>query len=583
MIEVVSVMSRLVIRAGEGWLVFGEPAAVLETSRPEQIPFLLTQIEQAVAEQGLTAAGFLAYEAAAAFGLDCHSLVPGLPLLWFGLFRPEQVHHSPSLSPTGPAGYQLGDWQPSVSRADYQQAIGAIKGAIATGQTYQVNYTLRLQTNFQGDPWQFFLDLNGAQQSHYAAYLDTGRYIICSASPELFFSLQGQQLTAKPMKGTAGRGLTLAQDQAKRDWLRQSPKNQAENVMIVDMLRNDIGRIAAIGSVQVPALFAIEPYPTLWQLTSTVTGRTTAPFNQILAALFPCASITGAPKVRTMQLIRQLEATPRGLYTGTIGYLAPGREAQFNVAIRTVTIDTLSGRAEYGVGGGIVWDSQADEEYEECLLKAAILTHRRPTFELLETMRWSPAEGYFLLAEHLQRLSDSAEYFGFTLNNDQLQAKLAALWPTLPPVAHKVRLRLAPAGQISLEATPLSPQPTAPVRLGLAARPVDSQNPFLYHKTTHRQLYEEAKRLRPGYDELLLWNPAGQLTETTIANVVVRLNGQLLTPPLTAGLLPGTLRAHLLAQKTIHEQPIPLAHLPQAEQIFLINSVRGWQQGILVD
>lgn len=576
-------MNRFVIRADEGWLAFGEPAAVLQTSRPEQIRPLLSQIEQAVTEQGLTAAGFLAYEAAAALGLDCHPPVPGLPLLWFGLFRPEQIHQLPSLPPIDPAGYQLGDWQPSVSRADYQQAIAAIKAAIAAGQTYQVNYTMRLQTSFRGDPWQFFLDLHGAQQSHYAAYLDTGRYIFCSASPELFFRLQGQQLTAKPMKGTAGRGLTLAQDQAKRDWLRQSPKNQAENVMIVDMLRNDIGRIAAIGSVQVPALFAVEPYPTLWQMTSTVTGRTTAPFNQMLAALFPCASITGAPKVRTMQLIRQLESTPRGLYTGAIGYLAPGREAQFNVAIRTVTIDTLSGRAEYGVGGGIVWDSQTEEEYEECLLKAAILTQRRPAFELLETMRWSPAEGYFLLAEHLQRLNDSAQYFGFALNNDQLQAQLAALWPSLPPVAHKVRLRLAPAGQIGLEATPLAPWPASPIRLGLAARPVDSQNPFLYHKTTHRQMYEEAKRLRPGYDDLLLWNPAGFLTESTIANVLVRLNGQLLTPPVTAGLLPGTLRAHLLAQKAIHEQPIPLAQLSQAEQIFLINSVRGWQEAILAD
>lgn len=572
----------LLLQTPTGWLAFHRPEQVVVATRPEQVPLLLAQLEMAVNEQGVTAAGFLAYEAGAAWGLACHSPASDLPLLWFGLFRPEQITPLPHLPPANMA-HQLGAWQPSVSREQYHQAISQIKTAIAAGYSYQVNYTLRLRAVFQGDPWPFFLELSQAQQAHYAAYVNTGRYTICSASPELFFRLSGQQLTAKPMKGTIGRGLTLAQDQERRHWLRHSAKNQAENVMIVDMLRNDIGRIAAIGSVQVPALFETEPYPTVWQMTSTVTGRTTASLPDLFAALFPCASISGAPKVRTMQLIRQLEPEPRGLYTGCIGYFAPGREAQFNVAIRTVTIDSLSGRAEYGVGGGIVWDSQVEEEYEECLLKAAILTRRRPAFDLLETMRWSPTEGYFLLAEHLQRLNDSAEYFGFPLDKSQLNQQLQTLWLGLPAVPHKIRLRLTPAGQLTLEATPLPPSTTTPVRLGLAVEPVDSQSPFLYHKTTHRQLYEQAKWLRPGYDDLLLWNEASQLTESTIANVVVRFEGQLLTPPVTAGLLPGTMRAHLLAQKRIHEEPIPLSRLPQAEQIFLINSVRGWQEAILSD
>ena len=318
------------------------------------------------------------------------------------------------------------NWQADIERESYNTAIEKIKDYIAQGKTYQVNYTMRLNSEFNGGEWDFFLHL-AQTQNKYAAYIDTGRYVICSASPELFFKLDGNKIYSRPMKGTAKRGRTTLEDKEQAEWLHNSIKNRAENVMIVDMIRNDLGRIAEIGSVQVPELFTIEKYPTLFQMTSTVQAKTNASLDEIFSALFPCASITGAPKVSTMNIIAELETTPRKIYTGSIGYISPNRKAQFNVAIRTALIDRENKTAEYGIGGGIVWDSTSADEYSEALLKARVLTERPQEFSLIETLLWTPEDGYFLREKHTARMQDSAEYFGFPFSREEFEHQLDQL------------------------------------------------------------------------------------------------------------------------------------------------------------
>lgn len=360
----------VLLQVGSVWWQFEQPDMVFAAASPPDILPTLHTIEQAVNTQGLYAVGFLTYEAAAAFHLTAHIPTNNLPLLWFGLYR------APKILPQLPAPahrYTAQQWEPALDAAAYTTALHAIKNEIAQGNTYQVNFTFPLYTPFHGDAYSLFTHLVQAQQASYTAYFDLGEQVICSASPELFFQLDGEKLWSKPMKGTMARGRTPATDEQNRQLLLESEKNQAENVMIVDMIRNDMGRVCQTGSVHVPHLFTAEPYPTLWQMTSTVAGTTTAPISDILAAMFPCASITGAPKVRTMEIIRGLESRPRSLYTGSIGYIAPGRQAQFNVAIRTALVDRAAGQARYHIGSGIVWDSDAGAEWEECLLKARIL------------------------------------------------------------------------------------------------------------------------------------------------------------------------------------------------------------------
>ncbi|MDP5016693.1 MAG: chorismate-binding protein, partial [Dolichospermum sp.] len=381
-----------------------------------------------------------------------------------------------------------------------------------------------------GNAWELFLKLVQAQKADYGAYVDIDNFAICSASPELFFRLDDNQLTSLPMKGTAARGLTLVTDNDIANQLHLSEKNRAENVMIVDMIRNDMGRVANINTVKVPSLFNVEKYPTVWQMTSTVTATTTASISEIMGALFPCASITGAPKTRTMQIIRELENTPRRIYTGCIGFISPQRQAQFNVAIRTVLIDQENNQAEYGVGGGIVWDSVSSDEYQECQIKAQVLTLNQPDFSLLETILWQPDDGYFILDYHLQRLQDSAIYFDFHIDINSIIAQLHQLTESFLNQDYKIRLLLDSDGEIVCQTIALSAVNNQKmIKLGLCSTPVDSSNIFLYHKTTNRQVYEIAKAAFPDCDDVLLWNERGEITETCIGNIVVDLNGELFT------------------------------------------------------
>ena len=573
-------MNQVVLHSAfqKQWLRFTQPEKVIATSSIDEVLVKLQEVNQLVQEQQLWAAGFLSYESAAAFDriLQTHQTTD-FPLLWFGLYQqPEIAELAESI-----AEFNL-DWRPTITQEQYNSAIAKIKHYISCGDTYQVNYTTRLEAEFMGDPWQYFLGLAAAQQADYGAYLELPNFTICSASPELFFTLDGSEVVSRPMKGTAARGYTLTGDRAVAQWLQNSAKNQAENVMIVDMIRNDLARIARLSTVEVSSLFEVEQYPTLWQMTSTVKAQTKASLPEIMQALFPCASITGAPKPSTMRIIQELEPKPRKIYTGTIGYISPKNQAQFNVAIRTVLLDRVRNKAEYGVGGGIVWDSASASEYEECQIKARVLLSKIQQFDLIETMLWTPESGYFLLDYHLQRLQDSALYFDYSLDLDLITKKLIAVANGLKDYSHKVRLLVSQQGKIKIESSPFMAEPKT-LNLVIADRPVDISNPFLYHKTTNRSLYQQFQQSNTSHDDLILWNERQEVTETCIYNLVVQKDGELLTPPVECGLLPGTMRAYLLEQQKIKEAVIKLADIQQCEAIYLINSVRKWQQGIIVD
>ena len=589
--------NQVVLRLNNEWLHFAGPNQIIAAYTLEDVLPALLEMERLIHINAWHAAGFLSYEAASGFdpvlrtratrasvagtGGPSDGSLPGsagesregFPFLWFGLYPGPRAITLPE--PEHPK--EILHWQPTIDRAGYNSSIDQIREHIAEGRMYQVNYTMRLQSNYAGDAWDFFLHLAQSQNNH-AAYIDLGRYVICSISPELFFQLDGDTIICRPMKGTVKRGRTTSEDTRQAQWLKDSEKNRAENVMIVDMVRNDLGRIAKIGSVKVPELFNTERYPTLWQMTSTVTAKTSASLVEIFRALFPSASITGAPKVGTMRIISELEPTPRRIYTGSIGYISPGRKAQFNVAIRTALMDREAHTAEYGVGGGIVWDSTSTDEYAEALLKAQVLTERPVEFSLLETLLWTLAEGFFLREKHIGRMLDSADYFDYPFRREIIESYLNEISSKFSS-PQRVRLLLNKTGNLDFEARSFQPlENQRPLKVRLSKQPIDSDNIFLFHKTTKREFYESARRDAPDYDDVLLYNELGELTEFSIGNLVVELDGKYFTSPLSCGLLAGTFRAHLLETGQIAERTIRVDELKHYTKIFMVNSVRKWQR-----
>ncbi len=573
---------QAILRDGPGnrWLHYANPTHIVAARRIEEVVPALDNVERIVNEEGLIAVGFVAYEAARAFdpALPTKSEWE-FPLLWFGLFRqPTELEQLPACVSSEQPDF---DWQPSLTLDEYRGKIDTIHEYIRRGDTYQVNFSYRLRATVQLNPQAMFTRLMAGQETPYAAFVDTGECAILSVSPELFFRLEGDRIESKPMKGTAARGLWFEDDCGKAETLRESMKERAENLMIVDMVRNDIGRVGAIGSVQVPAMFTLERYPTVWQMTSTVCGRTKAQMVRIFQALFPPASVTGAPKRRAMEIITELESSPRRVYTGAIGWIAPGRRAQFNVAIRTLLLNKEDGRAEYSVGSGIVWDSNRDREWEECAIKARVLSAgslgraRVPDFDLLETMLWLPGDGYLLLDYHLRRLEQSATYFGFALGVERIRDELNRTAYRLSDEPQRVRMLLTRAGGVDVSATPVASPESGFGDVAVAGSPVDSSDVFLYHKTTNRRVYEDALERSPGFSDVLLFNEKGEVTETTIANVAVRIGGELFTPPVHCGLLAGTYRAWLLDRKKIAEKTISLDELRRSDDVYLMNSMRG--------
>ncbi|MBT9515941.1 MAG: aminodeoxychorismate synthase component I [Methyloversatilis discipulorum] len=553
-------------------LVFGEPLEVVRADSVDAVRPALRRVAEAT-QRGLHAVGYVAYEAAPAF--DRAARVRSgcsVPLVWFGL------HHAPvDCGPDAPAPFEVPAWELDTGRDEYGQAIDAIHAAIRRGDAYQMNYTVRAHAHFSGDAQSYYEQLRQAQQAEFCAYADIGTHRILSASPELFFAWQDGVLTTRPMKGTARRGQLPEEDAELARWLRDSEKNRAENLMIVDLLRNDLSRLSMPGGVQVPHLFSIENYPTVLQMTSTITARTRpeVTLDDVFAALFPCGSITGAPKLKSMDIIADLEKSPRAVYCGAIGHVAPGGAARFNVAIRTVTLDAASGRMECGLGGGITWDSVAADEYAEVQTKSRFLTRAGNGFELFETLLLVDGR-YELLDRHLARLTASARHFGFATPQDAA-AVLAAHAAAHPQGRLRVRLLCAADGHLRVESGAAGEPDNSPRKVRLASAPVSRAEPLLYHKTTRRGIYDaHLSQVAGSAFDVLLWNDAGELTEFTRGNLVLDIDGSLYTPPVSSGLLDGTLRRELVERGELMERVLTREDLGRAQSVWFINSVRGW-------
>lgn len=555
-------------RAGVGRLFTGMEQVVQATTLAEVRPALA-----AVRALGGERAGFLAFEAG--YALDDFGAVPlldaHLPLLWFARFRDVRRLDDNAIDTVLAAGpASIGATEPSIDRSAYDAMLARIACLIAAGDVYQVNATFAATVATRGHPLALYRRLRRAQRAPHGALIHTGRDWILSLSPELLFDLTDRTLTTRPMKGTAPRGATLAADEAEAAALATDPKNRAENLMIVDLLRNDLARVAEPGSVAVPALFEIERYPTVLQMTSTVTATARADVDAIdvLDALFPCGSVTGAPKHRAMQIIADVEAAPRGAYCGSIGSIGADGDAVFNVAIRTLALQP--GVARLGLGGGIVADSTASSEWQEALAKARFLARAPRPADLIETMRFEPGNGILHRQLHLSRLAQSAAFLGHRFDPGAVNSALDRAIAGLEAPA-RVRLLVAQGGAASIATGPL-PAPPAVVAVALVPLPVPISDWRLRHKTSDRAFYDDARRASGGF-EVVFVRPDGRVTEGSFTNVFVERDGRLLTPPLTDGLLPGVLREALIADGRAVEAPLTTADLSPG---FLIgNALRG--------
>jgi para-aminobenzoate synthetase / 4-amino-4-deoxychorismate lyase len=543
---------------GQAWL-YEHPLGLVETSDHGEIRSSLERL------RGRHAAGFLSYEAGYALEDRLAPLrsEPELPLLWFGLFGAPRQVDAGALLPD-PGGAWAGAPRPLVARADYEAALARVKAHIEAGDIYQVNLTFQNEVPVQGHPLALYAALRGRALAGHGGLVFTGKHWILSLSPELFFTLEDKRVTTRPMKGTAPRG-------ADRAAFAADPKQRAENLMIVDLLRNDLSRVAKPGSVKVPELFAVETYPTILQMTSTVTAELEDGLGPVdlLDAIYPCGSITGAPKIRAMEIIAGLERGPRGAYCGAVGRVAPNGDASFNVAIRTLTLAQGGTMARLGLGSGIVADSEAGDEWRECLAKGRFVATER-SFDLIETMRFDPHEGVIDLDRHLARLTASAEALEFAFDRHEARNDLQA--STFRAGPSRIRLALAKGGALAIELRPLEPPAEEPVTVAVAPLPVSPDDFRLRHKTSDRAFYDEAREASGAFEAIFV-DPAGFLTEGSFTNLFVERGGMLLTPPLARGLLPGVLRGRLIDEGRAEE-----AELVEADLLggFLIgNSLRG--------
>ncbi len=561
---------------------FGAPRQVLVAQQVDAVRAVLDAVH-AAAQRGHWCVGYVRYEAAPAFDTALQTHATDGPLAWFA------VHDAPQPWPAEAAQEAARvEWHSGLERGTFDAALGRIQQAIGAGELYQVNYTAPLTGTLQGSAAALFVALQRAQPGGYAAHIDVGDEQVLSVSPELFFDWQdapgGGDILARPMKGTAARGATPEEDAAQAAHLRTAPKERAENVMIVDLLRNDLSRIALPHSVQVPALFATQALPTVWQMTSDVRARTRpgTTLTDVFAALFPCGSVTGAPKVRAMQMIHALEPAPRGVYCGAVGVVRPGEQggirATFNVPIRTVVLQ--GDLARCGIGSGITADAVADAEWNEWRHKRAFVERASMPFDLLETLALE--EGRLRhVADHLARLQQAAAHFSIPWNAGAVHQCLQALADGHPQGLWRVRLLLGAAGQPRAEAFALQPTPE-PVRLQLAGGPLmEAHSEFVRFKTTRRAHYAAFAPTETGVFDTVLWNAAGEITESTFGNIAMLLDGRWVTPPLSCGLLPGVGRAVALRDGRVCEAVVRLQDLPRVQGWAFINSLRGWLQARL--
>jgi para-aminobenzoate synthetase/4-amino-4-deoxychorismate lyase len=543
--------------------LYRHPAEMVEARRPDQIAPALARL------RGRHAAGFVGYEAGHALEPKLAPLADaappdGPPLLWFGLFDGWEEVDPEALLPD-PAGAWAGRPRPLVAREDHEAAIARALEHILAGDIYQANLTFPAEVATAGHPLALYAAIRPRARAGWGGIVFTGRHWLLSFSPELFFTVEAGRVTARPMKGTAPAG-------SDPEALRSDPKQRAENLMIVDLLRNDLSRLSKPGTVKVPALFEVETYPTVLQMTSTVVAeleeeRTAA---DLLETIFPCGSVTGAPKIRAMEIIAALEREQRGPYTGSIGRLAPDGEAAFNVAIRTLVLRDGGGPARLGLGSGIVADSVAADEWRECLAKGEFVA-TAARFDLIETMRFDPHDGIAELDRHLARMKRSAETFGFAFDRHHVRNELqAATFFLRSP--RKLRLLLSPSGALAIEARPLPEAPAEAVEVKLARLPVEPEDFRLRHKTSNRRFYDDAREAA-GTFEVAFIDREGFLTEGSFTSLFVKRRGRLLTPPLARGLLPGVLRDALIDEGQAEEADLRAEDL--VEGFFIGNSVRG--------
>ena len=561
--------------------VFRDHAALVEARTADEVRPALDEIER-LARAGLTMVGFVAYDAAP--GLEPKFEVrQGYrgPLVWFAGFV-AAAQGTELQVPRSPRG---DNWNAEFDPEHYRRKVAEIIDGISRGDYYQVNLTERFSSAIER-PLDVYERIREAQQAPYCAYIETAEMAVMSVSPELFLQRSGEVIESRPMKGTSRRGRWTAEDDHLARALATSEKERAENVMIVDLIRNDMGRVAVPGTVQVPSMFTVEKYPTVLQMTSHVKSHLQqgTTLSDIFAALFPCGSVTGAPKIASSKAIAALESDPRGVYCGAVGVVRPGGEAfTFNVAIRTVVVDRATGVATYGAGGGITADSDPDRELAELQAKAAVLTSLPRSIELLETLRLDGGD-VPRLDRHLRRLSASADYFGFL----DVPRAIAAVGAEIanqalrnPTGLHRVRVILGPDGSHAVTLQPHSPD-ERPRRLSLSALPVDSTDRHLYHKLADRAFYTARQAEAGDADDVVLLNERGELTETTIGSLVLEIDGSRVTPALECGLLAGIFREELLESGEISEAILHPDDLKRATRVWMVNSLRGWVECSIV-
>lgn len=582
--------------SGPPSLLYTDPVEIIEAQTPDDVGAAIAKIESGVA-RGLHAAGFMAYELGYALEPKLKDLMPTerpVPLIWFGLYDAPDVMEEAEVegwlaTNTLSASHEFSDVSLAWDEAAYLKRFDKVLELIRAGDIYQLNLTFKSRFKLSGSPLTFYRDLRAKQRVAYGGIVDTGQVTVLSASPELFVSRTGRTIETRPMKGTSARAGAFEADQERRRVLSVDEKQRAENLMIVDLMRNDIGRISELGSVEVTDLFSVETYKTLHQMTSGICAhlKENLPLEEFLRALFPPGSITGAPKIRAMELISELESEARGVYCGMIGRISPDDTVQFNVAIRTPIV-RRNGEGEMGIGSGVVYDSEGEKEYAECLLKMKFLTDApKAAFQLIETLLYRRTDGFWLLERHLGRLHASAEYFGYRYDEAAVREALDVAVDGAQSDALRVRLTLGEDGKVNVTTSEITlPTPASVMRFVVSDTRLDPQDLFLFHKTTRRELYDRqwahyAKT--DGADEVVYLNTDGFLTEGSRTNIFLQVEGKLLTPALHFGLLPGTFRAELMAAGKAEEASLRLEDLRRAEQVFLGNSVRGLVRADLIE
>jgi para-aminobenzoate synthetase/4-amino-4-deoxychorismate lyase len=563
--------------------IFWEPVEILKTCDYGEVPVLFRAIDKYTKEFYL--AGFFSYELGYALTksqtIEKHA---NFPLLWLGVFdKVRIIHHQADFlasaadeSPPLP-GYSLSHLRLAIEEKEYHQNIEKIKQYIAAGDTYQVNFTTKYKFDFNGCPYSFYQDLKKKQAVAYNAFVRFDDVHILSISPELFFRKSKNRIITRPMKGTMPRGRTLAEDKLQAERLAADEKNRSENVMIVDLMRNDLGRISKTGSVQVRELFAVEKYNSLFQMTSTIASELNdgMSYFELFKSLFPSGSVTGAPKIRTMQIIRELEKEARGVYTGAIGFISPHGEAVFNVPIRTVTLQ--NGRGEMGVGSGIVYDAVPAAEFQECQLKAHFLIEPYREFSLIDTILWQGE--YKRLTLHIKRLRESAEYFNFYFDEEAILNLLKSTESDFDrEKRYKARLLLDKNGHCQISHSEITLEPDVTQKVAISSIRTRKQDAFLFHKTTRRDLYnsEYEKYSAQGCFDVIFTNADGEITEGAISNIFIKNGKNFYTPPVECGLLNGVFRQEFLAtHQHVIAKVLRLEDLYSADEVYLTNAIRG--------